>query len=428
MSGLVGFWSLAESSGRANDLSGNGNHGTVNGATQGVWGRGGLTAYSFDGTDDTVTVGESGADEIINAPITVSVWARKRTTTSGVDIFDYESTRLHLAYEKNASDGLEFNIYDGSQNTATTGVTITDEWFHILGTFDGSDMRVYVNGNLEGTASASNINDGIGGIYIGGQATSGQYWDGSIADVRVYSRVLSPQEVQTLYEWGSEDYTPQSLHDGTDSGAVSRYTFDGDVTTDSWGTNTLTDNTSAGTTTDAIRGDAKSFDGTDDYMDIGASLGFGSGDFSISAWFNTDSGNARGVSNYDGANAHFDAGVKGGKARIYLRDSNDNQMNPVGNTTINNQNWYHVVGMRNGDTAKIYVNGVLESTSTNSSVGSIDSGSNAYIASDPNGTSYFSGDIDDLRIYDRALSDREVFDLYRWGARGKDMRKEMVTK
>jgi hypothetical protein len=57
VTGLIGWWPLHESSGKAKDLSGNGNDGALNnGVRQGVAGKGGLTAYSFDGKDEYVDI------------------------------------------------------------------------------------------------------------------------------------------------------------------------------------------------------------------------------------------------------------------------------------------------------------------------------------------------------------------------------------
>ena len=76
MTGLVGWWPLNEDSGNtAYDLSGNGNHGSLNGGiTQGVVGKGGLTSYSFDGNDDYVDVGDSAFN--LSEAISLSVWIK----------------------------------------------------------------------------------------------------------------------------------------------------------------------------------------------------------------------------------------------------------------------------------------------------------------------------------------------------------------
>ncbi|MFT4892883.1 MAG: hypothetical protein ACI8Z7_000672 [Candidatus Nanohaloarchaea archaeon] len=69
--GLIGWWPLHENSGRANDLSGNGNHGSLNGSlTQGSAGKGGLVAYKFDGSDDYVSISPTLKDP----EFSVSLW------------------------------------------------------------------------------------------------------------------------------------------------------------------------------------------------------------------------------------------------------------------------------------------------------------------------------------------------------------------
>lgn len=78
MTGLIGWWPLHEDSGRASDLSGNGNHGTLSGGvTQGVAGRGGLTAYSFDGVDGEVAL----PAQTLGNSFTVALWVYPRSNT-----------------------------------------------------------------------------------------------------------------------------------------------------------------------------------------------------------------------------------------------------------------------------------------------------------------------------------------------------------
>lgn len=74
-------------------------------------------------------------------------------------------------------------------------------------------------------------------------------------------------------------------------------------------------------------------------------------------------------------------------------------------------NWYHLVGMYDGRTLKLYVNGILENTQ--SAEGSISAyNTDIYIAKQPNLDSTTPGTIDDLRIYNRALSEEEITKLY----------------
>ena len=86
----------------------------------------------------------------------------------------------------------------GAGHTVQSSVGLTvNAWYHIAGTYDGSTMNIYVNGQLVGSASASgNINGYTGPLRLAANGSGGEVWNGKIDDVRVYSRALSQAEIQ----------------------------------------------------------------------------------------------------------------------------------------------------------------------------------------------------------------------------------------
>ena len=73
--------------------------------------------------------------------------------------------------------------------------------------------------------------------------------------------------------------------------------------------------------------------------------------------------------------------------------------------------WYHLVGTYDGETLRAYRNGVLIEANTSPS-GPADSEAAALtLGKQANGNGYFEGEVDEVRIYERALSDLEIFDL-----------------
>jgi hypothetical protein len=170
---------------------------------------------------------------------------------------------------------------------------------------------------------------------------------------------------------------------------------------------------------------ALELDGVDDYVDCGnpAVLDFGTGDFTISAWIK--------LTTVERATVYAKGGDNSGGIRYTLAmgESNDNKMTLTtdddsskrqarGDTVVNDGAWHHVVGVRSGNMSHVYVDGVLD--------GSVDlpegydlsgtSQANALIgaitdAQDPTGATlekFFTGTIDDVRVYDLALSDAEI--------------------
>jgi uncharacterized repeat protein (TIGR01451 family) len=209
---------------------------------------------------------------------------------------------------------------------------------------------------------------------------------------------------------------------------VSSYSFEegaGTTTADASGNNPGTLVNGPTWTTAGRIGKALSFDGSNDYVDIGngAQLQI-TGSMSISAWiFPTAHPNddATIVSRRDSKRIGFqlDTSVDTGARTVSLKLSNGAR---YGATTLQTNRWYHVAGVYDAAarTVHVYLNGVLDD-STNRAV--TPSGSqansvvNVYIGRRPSGNGYeFQGTIDEVTIYDRALSQSEITALFNAGA------------
>lgn len=104
----------------------------------------------------------------------------------------------------------EFFITNASPVSAAGTTTLTsNKWWHIAGTFDGTNIRLYLNGLLEGSSvHAITIGNGSGRNYIiGNNATGGNATNGLLADVRIYNRTLSAAEIFALSQ---EAYQPKA--------------------------------------------------------------------------------------------------------------------------------------------------------------------------------------------------------------------------
>jgi hypothetical protein len=92
------------------------------------------------------------------------------------------------------------SIREGSTTYWTPGTAqlATNTWAHLAATYDGSTLRMYVNGTLASSlAQAGSINVTAGVLRIGGNSIWGEYFNGLIDEVRVYSRALSQAQIQT---------------------------------------------------------------------------------------------------------------------------------------------------------------------------------------------------------------------------------------
>ncbi len=205
--GLVGYWEFDETSGStAYDSSGNNIDASVFG---GNWESGGQIdgALDFDGTDDYVDTtiasnaisdltfcmwfqsddaGSIGDDEVAQRFIT-----QMRTSTT---------SRLALGINNNR---LAVYWHDGSSNVEQTGGPnlSVGQWYHAVVTYDGSDVRLYLDGSEKDSFSESSMSSSSTStnIQIGRERDGLRYFDGLLDDVRVYRRALTEVEIQAIY-------------------------------------------------------------------------------------------------------------------------------------------------------------------------------------------------------------------------------------
>ncbi len=209
-SGLVAWYKFNETSGTtATDYSGNGNVGTlVNGPTR-VAGRMGSGALSFDGTNDYVDTGKDFSDIVTSQSKTISAWVKPSAASSGYPIC--------LVRTYGATCGFAFrpmNTWAGSYWTTTAGSIASNssvavgQWTFLTLVQSGSSVVLYVNGVSVGTANDAGSAEGsFANLLIGARNNSGTSEDsfnGSIDDVRIYSRNLSAAEVGSLYTLESD--------------------------------------------------------------------------------------------------------------------------------------------------------------------------------------------------------------------------------
>ena len=89
-------------------------------------------------------------------------------------------------------------VVGGDLDVRGTAQLATNMWTHLAATFDGSNLRFYVNGGLVATrAVAGSMSASTGALRIGGNATWGEWFGGLIDDLRVYNRALSQAEIQS---------------------------------------------------------------------------------------------------------------------------------------------------------------------------------------------------------------------------------------
>src|SRR5688572_16887742 len=192
--GLVAAYSFDEPSGLGVvDASGMGNNGQLDGPTRTTSGRYG-GALTFNGAGAVVRVNDSASLDLMRG-MTLEAWVYPTALSGWRDVI-YKGP--DDVYYLEASSGSAPAV-GGKFTSALTGADDLplNTWSHLAGTYDGSTLRLYVNGALVASQPEnSNIGASTGPLTIGGDDLYGQYFAGRIDEVRIYNRALSLAEIQ----------------------------------------------------------------------------------------------------------------------------------------------------------------------------------------------------------------------------------------
>ena len=152
-------------------------------------------ALTFDGTNDYVTVPDSASLDL-GPSMTLEAWVRP-TASSGWRTVLLKETPTSLAYSLySASSTNRPSAWIGDASSIGTAALAASTWSHVAATYDGSRLRLYVNGVLRtDKATTAPVAVSTGPLKIGGNAVWGEWFAGQIDEVRVYDRVLSATEI-----------------------------------------------------------------------------------------------------------------------------------------------------------------------------------------------------------------------------------------
>ena len=252
--GLVGWWPF---NGNANDESGNGNNGTVNGATLTI-DRNGVAnqAYSFDG-DDRIDVGNLNLGQI-QYSYTYSTWFRTSSTsnTDKTIISDYNSSSgdddifscWNLLEFNNQVVRFETRNYPNGYGVGSTSPLNNGFWHNMVSVLDRNtgQLELYVDGIFISSTSFPNQTnfDANGFLRFGvhmwsNTFQSSAYWIGEIDDIGIWNRALTDCEIQNLYNssnptntttasacdsytWNGTTYTSSGTYTGTTANCVTQ--------------------------------------------------------------------------------------------------------------------------------------------------------------------------------------------------------------
>ena len=290
-------------------------------------------------------------------------------------------------------------------------------WTHVAMTYDGATIRLYADGvEIGSEAQTGNISDSGAPFNIGGRS-DGFNFTGDIDEVEVFDRALSETEIAAIYGAGSAGKCRSCVP--APANLVGWWPGDGNLN-DIKGGN---DGTLQGGATFAAGevGQAFSFDGDNDYVGVPGTFGGGS-EVTIDAWIRTEAVSTEGlpiqaiVSSTASEFVHLQLSDNSSFSVVIFTNGDTISFPILPESPIGV--WRHIaITAKSGD-SRLYVNGV-QTASSSVTFSTITSTSNLRIGSGFGGVRFFHGQIDEVEIFNRALSDTEIAAIYDAGSGGK---------
>jgi Concanavalin A-like lectin/glucanases superfamily/Secretion system C-terminal sorting domain len=206
--GLVGWWPF---NGNANDESGNGNNGTVNGATLTSDRNGNLnSAYAFDGVDDGIITPDSGfsygssdrsinlwvKDESVGSYCSIMVRYGSHAPSQGCWILHNNNCNPTQPFGNLRADFFNSGVWSGNNSMSNSN------WNMVSISMQNSNCMIYLNGTLiaQGNVIATTT-PANNSFYIGGDIVNvpNYFFKGDLDDIGIWNRALTQQEITDLY-------------------------------------------------------------------------------------------------------------------------------------------------------------------------------------------------------------------------------------
>jgi len=390
------------------------------------------TALDFDGSDDQISISYNSSLEVSDQ-VTIEAWV-KPSHTDWQTIWMKGSYGYGLALtgsNTSCQSSLKLAFWDQSACASailSTNTYKNNEWNHIAVTVidNGSNLTVffYIDGVEDGphTSSQTAISNGGGSskAYISRQGVgcNCNYLTGKMDELRVWNDVRTQSEIK------ANMHTELS---GSEANLVAYYSFNnGSGTTVS----DLTSNSNDGTMTNMASDDwvsnslfaqdyALDLDGSNDYiqvaddnaLDINSSI-------TVSAWiYPTNIANKDGIiskrTSTENSGDWAFRFTSSAKLKLLIWDGDANNGSTSSTSAISTNTWTHISFSHDNstNTTKFYINGSLDATGTGLSKNLAGNNSNVYIGWDgQQGDKFFTGKIDEVRIWDNVRTQTEIQD------------------
>lgn len=213
--GLIGYWKLDDAASPARDSSGYGHSGSWSGNPSPSTDRPLLkmrNRYSldFNGSTDFINVGDPDIYRGLNE-LTLSVWVKQSSTGPNQAVIGHwgnttprDSRKFLIRIDDGDIQGFVYTTEPAQEGGTFSTTDLTDAWHHLALTWDGSTLRMYIDGAVSGTTFSGTgaLNDtSQNNFYIANdEGGSGTFFNGLIDDVRIYNRALTGAEIDRLAE------------------------------------------------------------------------------------------------------------------------------------------------------------------------------------------------------------------------------------
>jgi len=382
--------------------------------------------YNFDGSSDYLDVGTTML-KTSDSDFSFSVWTKADTHTGNDYIFtDGQTSGSNcgwrvMNYDNGASIRFDVRGSGSTGSTTSSFAPSTGTWYHVAGTYDSNSDQIslYINGVLNATdTNAFDVGCGQNEFMIGANTDGNdEYWDGNLDEIVITSDVLTSGEISTLYASGNPSERANNIVDNI------IYYNDMDTTFDWSGNANFGEMVGGDNIATGKLGSSYNFDGSSDSIDTGISIT--SGNISAFTWVKTTSTQADSLidstqtTTVDGWDLAINRGTNGANVNNQLSVWMNDGASTYFNYTIDeiNDGAWHYVGFTfdnsienltlwfDGNALKSYTINNPDLTGSNIRLGR----RSGYV------DSYFTGELDEVALYNRYLSENEISQLYNSG-------------
>lgn len=345
----------------------------------------------------------------------IITWGANSTNNLGQIRLTSTGTTAHF-------DFLVFNTDLNSSNISANTI------YHLVGTYDGSNLRFYINGSLAVGPTAATVNLGTTATQIGAAAGPGSFFNGTIDETAFYNYALSAVQISIHYAAGTSVYALTVMQDaptayyrlGEASGTTAN-DASGNANTGTYNSSGVTLGQAGALFSDSNT--AALFNGSTGYVTLPtATNGNGASALTIELWAKLSTTSLGSFTNI------ISAGLSATHTgyQIYWSGTTNLTMT-AGNGTANGTavystnavagTWWHIVGVYDGSSVLLYVNGTQVGT-TSALSGTISASANPIVAATTGHSSKFPGTIDEVAVYPTALSSARIQAHYNAGTLG----------